>query len=76
MTENEILASLRRNEYAPIYFLQGEEPFFIDQISNFIEENAISEADRGFNQTIMYGKDSTMAQVLGNAKRFPMMAEK
>ena len=76
MTENEILASLRKKEYAPIYFLQGEEPFYIDQISNFIEENAISEADRGFNQTIMYGKDSTMAQVLGNAKRFPMMAEK
>ncbi len=76
MTENEILVSLRKKEYAPIYFLQGEEPFYIDQISSFIEENAISEADKGFNQTIMYGKDSTMSQVIGNAKRFPMMADK
>jgi len=76
MTENEILASLRKKEYAPIYFLQGEEPFYIDQISSYIEENAISEAEKGFNQTIMYGKDSSMAQVIGNAKRFPMMAEK
>lgn len=76
MNENEILNALRKKEYAPVYFLQGEEPFYIDQISNFIEENAIPEADRGFNQTIMYGKDSTMAQVLGNARRFPMMAEK
>lgn len=76
MTENDILNSLRKKEYAPIYFLQGEEPFYIDQISNFIEENAIKEPDKGFNQTIMYGKDSSMVQVLGNAKRFPMMAEK
>jgi len=76
MTENEILNSLRKKEYANIYFLQGEEPFYIDQISNFIEENAIPEADKGFNQTIMYGKDSTMLEVIGNAKRFPMMAEK
>ena len=76
MTENEILRDLKKKEYAPIYFLQGEEPFYIDQISDFIEDNAISEADKGFNQTIMYGKDCTMVQVLGNAKRFPMMAEK
>lgn len=76
MTENEILNDLKKKEYAPIYFLQGEEPFYIDQISNYIEENVISEADKGFNQTIMYGKDCSMIQVLGNAKRFPMMAEK
>lgn len=76
MNENEILNLLRKKEYAPIYFLQGEEPYYIDQISNYIEENAIPEADRGFNQTIMYGKDSSIAQILGNARRFPMMAEK
>jgi DNA polymerase III subunit delta len=76
MTENEILNSLKKKEYAPVYFLQGEEPFYIDQISNFIEENAIAEAEKGFNQTIMYGKDSSMVQILGNAKRFPMMADK
>jgi len=76
MTESEILKALKNKEYAPVYFLQGEEPFYIDKISNYIEENAIPEAEKGFNQTIMYGKDSTMEQVLGNSKRFPMMAEK
>lgn len=76
MTEGEILKSLKNKEYAPIYFLQGEEPYYIDQIADYIEAHAISEADKGFNQTIMYGKDSNMVDVLGNAKRFPMMAEK
>ncbi len=76
MTETEILNSLKKKEYAPIYFLQGEEPFYIDQISDYIEKKAIPEPEKGFNQTVMYGKDSTMAQILGNAKRFPMMADK
>lgn len=76
MTESEILGSLQKGEYAPIYFLQGEEPFYIDQISDFIEENILNEAEKGFNQTVMYGKDSTMVQVLTNAKRFPMMSDK
>ena len=76
MTENEILASLQKGEYAPLYFLQGDEPFFIDQISDYIEENVLNETEKGFNQTIMYGKDSTMVDVLNNAKRFPMMSER
>jgi len=76
MTESEILGSLQKGEYAPIYFLEGEEPYYIDQISDFIEENVLSEAEKGFNQTIMYGKDSTMDQVLANARRFPMMSER
>jgi len=76
MNEDEILNLLKKKEFSPLYFLQGEEPYFIDQISNYIEQNAISEAEKGFNQTIMYGKDSTMLQILGNAKRFPMMSDK
>ncbi len=76
MTERDILKSLKNKEYAPLYFLQGDEPFYIDQISNYIEEYAIPEADKGFNQIVMYGKDSSMLEIIGNAKRFPMMAEK
>lgn len=76
MTETEILASLKKGEYAPIYFLQGEEPFYIDQISDYIEKNVLNETEKGFNQTIMYGKDSVMVDVLNNAKRFPMMSER
>lgn len=60
----------------PIYFLQGEEPFFIDQITDFIENNALAEHEKSFNQIMMYGKDSNMSGILTNAKRFPMMAER
>ncbi len=73
---DQVLSDLKAGKYAPVYFLQGEEAFYIDQISDFIEENCLQEADRGFNQTIMYGKDVTMSQVITNARRFPMMAER
>jgi DNA polymerase III subunit delta len=71
-----ILTELKAGKYAPVYFLQGEETFYIDLISNYIESNALSESERSFNQVIMYGKDVTMAAILTNARRFPMMAER
>jgi DNA polymerase-3 subunit delta len=71
-----ILTELKAGKYAPVYFLQGEETFYIDLISNYIEANALSESERSFNQVIMYGKDVTMAAILTNARRFPMMAER
>jgi DNA polymerase III subunit delta len=71
-----VLADLKSGKYEPVYFLQGDEPFFIDQISDYIESNAIAEAEKSFNQTIIYGKDAGMADILTNARRFPMMAEK
>lgn len=73
---NQVLSELRSGKYAPIYFLQGEESFYIDQISDFIEEHCIPEAEQGFNQTVLYGKDLSMAQIITNARRFPMMAER
>ena len=72
----QILTELKSGKYNPVYFLQGEEPYFIDQITNFIEENALNEAEKGFNQTVLYGRDVSMADVLTNARRFPMMAER
>ena len=71
-----ILTELKAGKYAPVYFLQGEETFYIDLISNFIENNALTESERSFNQVIMYGKDVAMASILTNARRFPMMAER
>ena len=71
-----IWSDLKAGKYAPVYFLQGEESFYIDLISNYIEANALSEAEKGFNQVILYGKDVTMASILTNARRFPMMAER
>ena len=71
-----IWSDLKSGKYAPLYFLQGEESFYIDLISNYIEANALTEAEKGFNQVVLYGKDVTMAAVLTNARRFPMMAER
>lgn len=71
-----IMTELRAKKYAPVYFLQGEETFYIDVISDYIEQNALSPADKSFNQVIIYGKDAAMAAILTHARRFPMMAEK
>ncbi|MBS1490791.1 MAG: DNA polymerase III subunit delta [Bacteroidetes bacterium] len=71
-----IFEKLNKGKYDPVYLLQGEETYYIDLISNFIETNALTEAEKGFNQVILYGKDTSMATVLTHAKRFPMMAER
>jgi DNA polymerase-3 subunit delta len=71
-----VLEALRKGYIAPIYFLQGDEAFFIDQISDFIEKNALAEHEKGFNQVICYGKDVTVGAVITQARRFPMMAER
>lgn len=71
-----IMTDLKARRYSPVYFLQGEETFYIDLIANYIEENALPPSDRSFNQVIIYGKDATMAAILTHARRFPMMAER
>ena len=77
MTYEQILSSLKKKEYSPIYLLAGEEPFFIDLICDYITENVLSETDKAFNQTILYGqKDMNILSVIDAARRFPMMAEK
>jgi DNA polymerase-3 subunit delta len=72
---NQILLDLKRRIYKPIYFLSGEEAYYIDQISDYIENNVLDEADREFNQNIVYGKDIDFVSILGLAKQFPMMSE-
>lgn len=73
---NDILLDLKRKLYKPVYFLHGEEPYFIDEISDYIEKNVLDEADKGFNQSIVYGKDSDLHSIIGLAKGFPMMGER
>ncbi len=53
----------------------GEEPYYIDRISQYIAENVLSEEEKGFNQMVLYGKDTSVDEVVANAKRFPMMAD-
>ena len=69
-----ILNDLRNKIYYPIYFLYGEEAFFIDEISDFIEKDVLNETEKEFNQTIIFGKDTNVPAIISYAKRFPMMA--
>jgi len=69
-----LLDSLSRREFAPIYYLMGEEPYYIDKISDYIEDHILSEDEKAFNQTIFYGKDSTIGAIINAAKQFPMGA--
>ena len=71
----EIMTNLKRKIFKPVYFLCGEEPFYIDKISDFIEHNVLDESEREFNQSVLYGSDLDMAAIVGAAKRFPMMSE-
>src|SRR5690554_2592732 len=71
-----ILKNLKKKVYHPIYLLQGDEPYFIDQISNYIEKNVLTEDEKGFNQTIFYGKDTDERTIIHTALRYPMMSDK
>src|SRR5690606_35498991 len=71
-----ILADLKARKYGPVYFLYGEEPYFIDLIAGYIEANVLSDAEKGFDRVVIYGKDSPMATILTHASRYPMMAER
>lgn len=71
-----IMAELRKGVFKPLYLLLGDEAYFIDQISQYILDNALKEEERDFNQVVFYGADTSMRQVLEQARRYPMMAER
>lgn len=71
-----VLKDLKAKKFAPIYFLDGDEPYFIDAITDYIEKHAIADHEKGFNQLIIYGKDSPIHVILSNARKFPMMADR
>ena len=74
-TYEQILNDLKNKKYYPVYVLSGDEPYFIDAISDYIEKNVLNEMEKEFNQTIVYGSDIDMQSLISNAKRFPMMAD-
>lgn len=71
-----IVADIKTGIIKPIYFLMGEEPYYIDKLSEFIENNILQEHERDFNQTILYGRDVSVEDIVSAAKRFPMMADR
>jgi len=72
----EIVNNIQKGSVSPLYFLMGEEPYYIDRISDFIAQNLLAEEEKGFNQIIMYGRDTSIDEIVSNAKRYPMMAER
>lgn len=71
-----IVQALKNKDIKPIYFLMGEEPYYIDKIASYIEENLLAEEEKGFNQMVLYGRDTSIEEIISNAKRYPMMAER
>ena len=71
-----IVSDIKSGNIKPIYFLMGEEPYYIDKISDYIEEHVLADSEKGFNQQVMYGRDATIEDIVAAAKRYPMMAER
>lgn len=74
MNHKDIIANISKRIFHPVYLLTGEEPYYIDLISDYIEENVLNESEREFNQLVFYGRDTDMSAIVSNCKRYPMMA--
>ena len=70
-----IVNDIKSKNYKPIYFLCGEETYYIDRISDLIESSVLTEDEKSFNQVVLYGRDTTVEEIVSTAKRFPMMAD-
>ncbi len=72
----QLVTDINKGNIKPIYFLMGEEPYYIDKISDYIEDTVLAEEEKGFNQMVLYGRDVTIEDIVSNAKRYPMMADR
>lgn len=75
VTYEEIARNLKNEVYSPIYFLMGEEDYYIDRISDYLVNHALTETEKEFNLTVLYGADTDIATVINAAKRYPMMSK-
>lgn len=75
VTYDDILKELRAKQYRPVYYLMGEESYYIDLIANYIANNILTETEKEFNLTVVYGGDTDIASIINAAKRYPMMSE-
>jgi DNA polymerase III subunit delta len=74
MTFEKLIQDLKNKIYHPVYFLHGNEPYYIDVITDYIADHVLEDGEKEFNQTILYGKDVDVSWIVSNAKRFPMMS--
>ena len=75
LTCDDILKELSAKQYRPVYYLMGEESYYIDLIADYITNNVLNETEKEFNLTVVYGADVDVATVINAAKRYPMMSE-
>ena len=75
ITFQSIMHDLQERKFAPVYYLVGDEPYYIDRIADYIAEHVLQPEERDFNQTILFGSDVTAAQIADTARRYPMMSE-
>ncbi|MBS9464115.1 DNA polymerase III subunit delta [Flagellimonas sp. 389] len=71
----QIVADIKNGIPKPVYFLMGDEPYYIDKISQYVADHVLTEDEKGFNQMVLYGRDTSVDEVVANAKRFPMMSQ-
>ncbi len=76
VTYDSVMASLKERQFKPVYYLMGDESYYIDKIADWIAENVLQPEERDFNQTILFGSDVNASQIVDAAKRYPMMAER
>jgi DNA polymerase-3 subunit delta len=76
MTFEGIMSDLKAARYKPVYFLMGEEPFFIDLVTDYLAEHVLTAEERSFNQLVLYGRDTDMKMIVSSARRYPMMASR
>ena len=76
MSADKIINEWKKKKFKPVYWLEGEEEFFIDQVMDYAEHHLLSEAEAGFNKTVFYGKDANWADVVTACRRYPMFAER
>ena len=75
ITFQSIMHDLQERKFVPVYYLVGDEPYYIDKIADYIAEHVLQPEERDFNQTILFGSDVTAAQIADTARRYPMMSE-
>jgi len=74
VTYEEVISDLKKRIFKPVYFLAGEEPYYIDLITDYIEEYVLPEAEKSFNQAVFYGEETTVPAIIETSRRFPMMS--
>jgi len=75
LTYNDIMKDLKARKFAPIYYLMGDEAYYIDQISNYLIDNVLTETEKDFNLDVLYGADTDIGTIIDAARRYPMMSE-